>query len=143
MIISIDPGDKHVGFAAWEGGELVKWAKFSPQQTIAELEPFQGLDILSRIVVESYRLYPWLAAQQGYSALLTPQLIGVIEYLGWKAGADVVEQNATIKARAFAEMEIAGFTMPKTNQHVRDAICHGWWWQHKGQGKPKKGSPRP
>ena len=45
MTISIDPGDKHVGLAArggWRTGQA--GLKFSPQQTIAELEPFQGLD---------------------------------------------------------------------------------------------------
>lgn len=132
MIISIDPGDSHVGFAVWEHGELIRWVKLSPQATISELESVQGLDILSTVVVESYRLYPWLAHQQGYSALKTPQLIGVIKYLAWKSGADVVEQNATIKAKAFAGMAMAGFTMPRTNQHVRDAIAHGWWYITKG-----------
>lgn len=130
MVISIDPGDSFVGYAEWESGQLTRWVKHTPASLIAELEG-KAPGSVSTIVVESFRLYPWLAHQQGFSALKTPQLIGVIKYLANYLGANIVEQGASIKKPAFAAMELEGFEMPKTNQHVRDAIAHGWHYHNK------------
>lgn len=127
-VISIDPGDSHVGYAEWEQKTLTRWCKITPPQAVIEIENRIGTGTLATLVIESYRLYPWLAQQQGYSELKTPQLIGVLKYLAWKAGANVIEQNATIKKRAFDKMTQDGYEMPKTNQHVRDAIAHGYWY---------------
>ena len=129
VLISIDPGDSHVGYAEWESGKLTHYVKHSPASLIKELES-KAPGSVETIVVEAFRLYPWLAQQQGFSALKTPQLIGVIKYLSNYLGADLVEQGANIKKPAFAAMASEGFELPKTNQHVRDAIAHGWWYYY-------------
>ena len=125
VLISIDPGDSHVGYAEWESGKLTKYEKHTPSSLISELES-KAPGSVETVVVEAFRLYPWLAQQQGFSALKTPQLIGVIKYLSNYLGADLVEQGANIKKPAFAAMASEEFQLPKTNQHVKDAIAHGW-----------------
>ena len=129
VLISIDPGDSHVGYAEWESGKLTHYVKHSPASLIKELES-KAPGSVETIVVESFRLYPWLAQQQGFSAFKTPQLIGVIKYLSNYLGADLVEQGANIKKPAFAAMASEEFQLPKTNQHVKDAIAHGWWYYY-------------
>lgn len=102
---------------------------------------------LDLIVVESFRLYPQMAREQGYSEFLTPQLIGVIRFIARRRGIPVYLQGASIKKLA---LQVASskpdFPLQKLrggrtdfegrNQHERDAVAHGFWWAYRSDDSP-------
>lgn len=167
---AIDPGDVHCGLAKFHvvppGHRLNRsstWqalceiaTELDPVGLVRSLEPaawsgelFDELrpDDIALYVVEEFRLYPWMARQQGYSDFKTPRLIGKLEYLAERAGKPLYLQGASnkkpavAKARRYAaDLAEPGFgpelvrlasgryDFKGRNQHVRDAIAHGWWW---------------
>jgi len=126
-VVSIDPGDKHVGMCVWLGGQIEEAKTIEPLK-MAEIIEVIKFDM---VVIEDFKLYPWLAQKQGFSAMKTPQLIGALKYLAHRNGSPVAMQPATIKRHAFERMDAQGFDMPKGGQHMRDAVAHGWWWHFK------------
>jgi hypothetical protein len=59
-------------------------------------------------------------------------MIGAMKYLAQRIGTPITMQPASIKKPAFAGITAAQFPMPKGNQHVKDAVAHGWWWHYGG-----------
>lgn len=165
---AIDPGDKHVGIARMQltpssqHPVRIIWSnEFDPDGLVALLEgavafsglkgaiqPNQDLDDMDigAIVCEEFRLFPWMARQQGYSSFATVELIGVTRYLTKKAGIPLYLQGASVKKPAVPLGRVAGVPTAKTsggrldfvgrNQHVRDAIAHGVWWALRNKNSP-------
>lgn len=174
-LLAVDPGDRHCGLAkfrvlpprtdvnrseTWQA--RCEWAgEHTPDELVGVFESgvpaLAGLQVddgdslrpepIELYVIEEFRLYPWMARQQGYSDFQTPRLIGKLEYLAGKAGRPVYLQGASIKRQAVARAQryaadaLPGATRPELikltsgrydfkgkNQHVRDAIAHGWYW---------------
>src|SRR5258708_1845457 len=102
LILSIDPGEVHVGVALLRltGGGLkitCDWAyEIKPPELIQMLEKEERTHI-GQVLCEEFRLYPWKMAQQGFSQIKTVELIGVIRYLCEKRGFKLTEQPASIK----------------------------------------------
>ena len=150
---AVDPGDVHVGTVRIEVTDNeaaithrpVRMGPEAFEQILIEETDRGELDLL---VVESFRLYPKMAREQGYSEFLTPQLIGVIRFIARRRGIPVYMQGASIKKMALqvASTPKPGFPLQKLrggrrdfegrNQHERDAVAHGFWWAHRNDDSP-------
>lgn len=126
-LIAIDPGEKHNGIA-----ELVNsdgWVLTSlltlDQEGVADRLEDQALTRVL-VVIEEYRLYPWLLQQQGYSAVKTVEMIGVVRHICRRREWRLVEQPATIKKPAAGWMQRKGIDHQGKNQHERDAEMHAY-----------------
>ncbi len=115
---------------------------------------------LANLVLEEYRLYPWMARQQGFSDFPVPQAIGALRYIARQHNIPVTMQKAADKRTARKMAEVRGVPMAirslgsgkgaykgpdfdarwlrglygvKSSQHVRDALAHlvHWVWTSK------------
>lgn len=155
-IIAIDPGEIHNGLARWRfereagGGpwrpELLGSQELSPDGLIDTVESEIGA--VDALVVEEFRLYPWMAREQGYSGFPTVERIGVLRYLARQAGVAFVLQGASVKKMAVQNAQGYGFPLrklqggrmdfPGRNQHCRDAEAHGFWFFYHDELSPLK-----
>lgn len=167
---AVDPGDRHCGVAkfrvlspsaptnrsgAWQA-VCETATEYDPPGLVALMESAAWPDPVPEelrpepiavYVVEEFRLYPWMAREQGYSDFKTARLIGKLEYLAQRAARPLFLQGASVKKPAVAKAEryaqdlaAPGFgpelvkltsgryDFKGRNQHVRDAIAHGWYW---------------
>lgn len=170
-LLAVDPGDRHCGLARFKvrPGSTVddRWyakltwsTELTPRQLVAVMEsqawpdavladlPEQRPESIDVLVVEEFRLYPWMAREQGYSDFKTPRLIGKLELVAEWAGIPLYLQGASVKKLSVAasrrlvmDSDLPGDERPELvklvsgrydfvgrNQHVRDAIAHGWYW---------------
>lgn len=90
LVVSVDPGDKHVGVAIWGHDPQQGWTCEAAQEmTVPEfvsmLETGLKLGGIGCVVYEIFQLYGDKAQAQTGSEFETSQLIGVIKYLVSKA----------------------------------------------------------
>jgi hypothetical protein len=130
-VMSVDPADKHVGMCAWIGGAIVEAKTITPIEMCAIVENVQ----FDMLVIEEFRLYPWMAKNLGFNDMKTSQMIGAMKYLAQRNGTPVTMQGASIKKPAFELMKHNEFELPKGTQHMKDAAAHGYWW-HYGSKSP-------
>jgi hypothetical protein len=125
-VFSIDPGEKHQGTAYFINGKC-QWAIECTKEVLYNRIVNLKID---QIVVEEYRLYPWLASQQGFSTMPTIEVIGVIKWLSSQRGISV-NMRPAMELKA-AKAHFAGQTIAK-NDHALDAELHGMMWlrEHK------------
>jgi hypothetical protein len=120
---------------AWfvkEEGEPWAWSSaevWEPDQMLDYLEEVGEMYL--RVVVEEFRLYPWMAQEQSFSAMETPEVIGCIKRIFRKAGwlERLVFQPASIKKPTAARCRAAGKMLPSNTGkriHAWDASLHGW-----------------
>lgn len=100
--------------------------------------------LLQAVVCESFNLQPSKAKQQSWSALETPQLIGLMRHHCWSNGMHMVLQKPMIKQR-FTDvvLEKTGVVEKRgelyyingrlTNLHMRDSIRHGLYYMRYGK----------
>ena len=123
-LLAVDPGHVHCGVAFFVGGVLEYAEEMSPEELYKKLKVVKA-DV---VVVESWRLYPWV--NQGFDTMETPQVIGVVKYLCKERGIKVVMQDALIKKATFARYkeELAKVR----GGHAKDAACHGMYYLNHG-----------
>lgn len=96
------------------------------------------------VVCESFNLQPSKAKQQSWSALETPQLIGLLRWYCWSNNIKMVLQKPLIKQRFTDDvLEYMGYAEKrggmyyikgeKTNLHMRDSIRHGLYYMRYGK----------
>ena len=140
--ISVDPGDKHVGMAFWEGVECTGTQEFSPEMGLAYIETcISGHLNVSLIVYERFALDSRRAGVQVGSEFLTPQMIGVIKWLGTKYKVPTVgyynhEHKRIVnmdwyKAITLKEKRKLPWWGQGTGEHCKDAWTVGAWHLHK------------
>lgn len=106
-VLAVDPGDTTGWFMAWvQPGEfdVSHPSRFIVSPSWGLVDTFEGLrDIYEwtfqrakYVVVEDYVVYPAYALQHTGSHLNTAQILGVCEWLAWKAGATRVLQLAIL-----------------------------------------------
>ena len=121
-VLAIDPG-KANGWAVLEDGRLLDSGVADQEQLYSMLE---GQDV-DHVVYESYRLYATHSRQMIGDEFLTPQIIGVIQYICNKRGMTFSEQPATTKKfHSDAKLKEMGLYVPI--DHRRDAIRHGLYY---------------
>lgn len=163
-ILAIDPGETS-GMVRLDISNLVRLGEVrqgvipvfvravDPATLYRELE---GPGIYDAVVIEEFRLYPWLATHQSYSTLPTVKVIGVVEYLCAKYDTPLYSQRADIKKEARSIAEATGWKMKDRSlgsgkgkyrgpdfdypgpQHPRDALAHGIYWIYRHRMSPLK-----
>lgn len=144
--VSIDPGDKYVGFATWHGSHCVSSIEIDPRRCVEVLEmlmgartpskPEGGQRIVDRVVCEKFALYPKACQEMVWNEFLTSQLIGVIKYLSDTWGVEYVAHPAFHKDAVYKSEWFRGLTMSdkrdlpwwgqlKNGDHCKDAWAHG------------------
>lgn len=141
LILSIDPGDRHVGMAMFRDRipkPTCLWAaEVTPVECMLLVRDWVEDSVLDLIVVEEYRLYPWELDSQAWSDLPTARMIGAIQAIAWLWNEDrpvpihMVPASAKDPMRAQLrprKIELHYVKGPdgKRSGHADDAQLHGW-----------------
>ncbi len=125
--VSIDPGDRHVGFATWAGPVCVGAVELTPEKCTDTLEALIACGRLQTIVYEKFALYAWNEKSMAGNEFETSQLIGVLKYLARKADLEIVGQFASVHKRIYK----LGWYVDLTPKELRKLP----WWGHGGHAK--------
>lgn len=159
-LLAIDPGETCGVASVWLGPRNVKPLEVYAQKpgfvyAVLEDQHRRALPY-DAVVVEEFRLYPWLAQSQGFSTLPTVKCIGVIEYLCAKQDVPIYLQRADIKKEARSIAQCLGWPMKERSlgsgkgkyrgpdfdypgaQHPRDALAHAIYWAYRNSMSPLK-----
>lgn len=132
-VLGIDPGGEYCGMALFEESDE-GWActeawQATPQQCVEEARVWY--ERRADIVVEEFRLYPWLAKQQSFKTFPEVEVIGCIKLVtgGLRTHACIMQQ-ASIKEPTVSQLR-ARRIKSKSKQdgaggHAFDAETHGW-----------------
>lgn len=143
MMISVDPGDVHVGVAFWtciDGQWGCDYAKeMKPEEFEDYLQVHLASGAIGTVVYESWQLYADKAGQQVGSEMGASQLIGVIKFLvrktatNWPGDApQIFKQQAAIKKattailKAKKTVSVAKRLKLDPDGHAFDAELHGY-----------------
>ena len=135
--VSIDPGDRHVGFATWQGDDCLHAIELNPDECIKALENFLSAGILETIVYEKFALYGWNEKSMAGNEFLTTQLIGIIKYLANRYDVLCVGQFASEHKRIYKMGWFTALSRSEQRQmpwwgnggHAKDAWCVGEWFK--------------
>jgi hypothetical protein len=134
--VSIDPGDRHVGFATWVQDECLEAVELTPSECVTTLEVMLKAGILEVIVYEKFALYAWNEKSMAGNEFITSQLIGIIKYLANRYGVNCVGQFASEHKRIYKMGWFKDLT-PRDQRalpwwgngaHAKDAWCIGTWF---------------
>ena len=144
-IWAIDPGDTHCGMASFaadhwtQGAYACVWTNEHTPLDCLQLVNEAIRDGVEYLVIEEFRLYPWVSDQQAWSQLKTSQLIGALKttYLqNRQDGQYLVMQPASIKKPTTAQLRKRKIPskakLAKVGRHCQDAELHGWYWIFNG-----------
>jgi hypothetical protein len=122
---AVDPGDKHVGFAAWSEELGMVSHEFDTDEFLEWLDQVMvgGVDVL---VIESFRLYATKAKAQINSPMATAELIGAMKWIASVYKTQVVMQPAAIKGPTRAQCRARGLYWKVASGHASDARLHLW-----------------
>lgn len=155
-VLAIDPGGTHVGMALMDTDEIRcerAWEE-TPATALEYLRVHLAAGDVDVLVIEEFRLYPWLAQTLSYSDFPTVQIIGAMKWLWATCGATVFHgekmpcqlkmQPATIKDPTRNLLRGRGIKSTakkaKAGGHAADAELHGWhcmlrWQEPKSRSK--------
>jgi len=125
--ISIDPGDKHVGYASWDGEECSAAVEMTPDEVVDVVCDLAGFGVIGLLVVERFTLYPWMAAQMSHSELYTPQLIGALHHIARRHNIPFEKPQASKLPEIYKDPELVArlHRWIGHGKHARDAEAHG------------------
>lgn len=149
MWVSIDPGDRFVGYCLWQGVKCVRSYELGPEQAIGMLEDDtemrnvlhyglpQGANDrrVSLVVYERFALYAWNQKSMAGNEFKTSQMIGTIKYICRRAEVEIVGQFAsqgksTYNRAPFKHWKARDWQRvlngPIGRGHTRDAAAHGF-----------------
>jgi hypothetical protein len=131
VIIAIDPGAAHVGWAVFEKGLCMRAVEYTPDGAAFLLESILALETVETVVIEEFRLYSWKAQDQAFREMLTSECIGALKWICKKAEVPVVMQPASIQKPTAARLKAAGIKLTSRGQgpHAKSAELHGWYFQ--------------
>jgi hypothetical protein len=135
-MVSIDPGDIHVGFVSWDHGLPDHLEEFTPARCMQVIESMASTNWLDLVVIEEWKLYPEMAQKMVGSDFPTCQLIGALRYVLDCAEIPYHLQPAQIKYPTMGVLRNARFKLISQRTgcsgHVQDAELHGWYFMIRG-----------
>ncbi len=141
--VSVDPGDRHVGWAEWEGRQCIKAVELTPEQAVERLEELTGIKYTSNytrrievLVCEKFSLYAWNEKSLAGNEFLTSQLIGCIKYICNRGGVLYVGQLASQAKSLYRTNSFKHMTATEkrrmpwwgSGEHAKDAWAHGMYF---------------
>jgi len=125
--ISIDPGDKHVGYASWDGEVCTAAVEMTPDECIDTVWDLAGFAVIKLLVCERFTLYPWLAAQMSHSELYTPQMIGALAHIARRHNIPFEKPQASMLKEIYDRRDLTARLVRSIGhgKHARDAEAHG------------------
>ncbi len=135
-MVSIDPGDIHVGFVSWNQGVPDHLEEYTPEECCQVIEHLAQTSWLDVVVIEEWRLYPTMTDKMVGSDFPTCQLIGILKYILDGAGIAYHLQPAQAKYPTMGVLRNSRFQLISkrigASNHVQDAELHGWYFQFVG-----------
>ncbi len=134
--VSIDPGDRHVGFATWVLGDCLDAVELTPDQSIKTLEELMDRGTLDHIVYEKFALYAWNEKSMAGNEFVTSQLIGVYKYLASRSDVPISGQFASQHKRIYRMDWFKDLSVKEKREmpwwgngnHAKDAWVIGKWF---------------
>lgn len=130
--VSVDPGDRHVGWSEWTGPVCFESYEIDPDTAVDLTVQYAGHGHLGLLVYEAFNLRGPLAMQQQGSEFLTSQLIGALRHVCRRAGVPTVSYRPSDYKGLFKQPE---FKPPLRAQrewrsygrggHSKDSECLG------------------
>lgn len=122
VIVGIDPGDQHVGYAVWDKLNGIRSRELTPNECCGLIE--SGLPEPDVLVIEEFRLYPDKAGAQSWSPMLTAELIGALKWIAKGKGTPVVLQPAYVKIPTARRCTAQRLEWKVLSGHASDARLH-------------------
>lgn len=146
MILAIDPGEIHCGVAEFRFKQCTWASEMTPDLLYASMRRRARERGYRRtyelVVIEEFRLYPWVMQQQGFSRIETVEVIGILKYLCGRWHVPVVMQGASVKKITEGQLRARGVTLRSVTErkggHAKDAELHGWHWILRNEEKKKE-----
>lgn len=132
-LLAIDPGDVHCGMAWYERNECVHVVELEPNQCVDTVAQWLKTDKARTLVIEEFRLYPWMADTQSFSTFQTVETIGALKTAArWIApNIEIHMQPAAIKIPTRKIMQRRHKTsladLTNSGVHCADAELHGYY----------------
>ena len=131
MDIGIDPGSSYTGVALGSP-EIFETLTLGPDEAGGWLESLFETGQVRAAACEEFKLYPWMADEQGFSELRVVEVIGVVKYLTRKHDIPLVMTKPLWKKPVAAWMAKQGISEVGNNQHEVDAGYALWAARRKG-----------
>lgn len=129
-VLAVDPGEKHVGVAAWAGA-LVEAQEIEAREALpfayAALESMRD-KVRVTLVIEEFRLYPHRAGPQTWAKMGTSEMIGALKWSAMQLDVEWVEQPASIKESTRRQLKARGIRQVGKGPHARDAELHLYYY---------------
>ena len=126
--ISIDPG-QNCGYSTWKGRDRLDQGELGITDFLTMLEDMVGRGELDLIIYEGYALRRSSAKAMIGNEFETPQVIGVIKWIAYKAGIPTVKQSPAQK-KFFGDDRLKKLGLYDRGQrHSRDSVRHALYWQ--------------
>ena len=124
--VSVDPGDVHVGYATWDHERCTGAVELTPADCVDLVWDLAATGTLGLLVVERFTLYPWMAAEQSHSPMLTPQLIGALTHVArrFKVPCEF-PQASKLKEVYNTPLSKRLHAWRGHGKHAKDAEAHG------------------
>jgi len=138
-VLAIDPGGVHCGMAWFNNAVCIRVEEHTPNDCVDLTSHWLRQAGTEALVIEEFRLYPWLAAAQSFSTFETVETIGALKtvhrWLG--GGVALAMQPASIKEPTRKIMATRGVqslaTMTNAGVHCSDALLHAYYYTNQQQ----------
>lgn len=124
--VSVDPGDKHVGYATWDYERCTGADELTPAECVDRVWDLAQTGILGLLVVERFTLYPWMAAEQSHSEMWTSQMIGALSHIARRYSVPLEKPQASKLNGVYKTPLKARLVQSRgKSKHAKDAEAHG------------------
>ncbi len=118
-----------MGYSTWKGRERLDQGELGITDFLTMLEGMVGRGELDLIIYEGYALRRSSAKAMIGNEFATPQVIGVIRWVAYKAGVELVKQSPAQK-EFFSNDRLKHLGLYDRGQrHSRDSVRHALYWQ--------------
>lgn len=124
-MLCLDPGGT-IGYAIFRHGELERAGQW-PVAVIRDIEKLiDAVGPVDHIIMESYRIYPWMLERHSFSDVPTLRYIGALQMLASQRRIPVTLQAAAVAKEFATDGKLRAWGLyQRGKKHANDAIRHG------------------